>query len=201
MKKQLGVSDIFFPLPAMLVVSGCGDNANIITVVWGGIVSATPPTFGITLYKQRHSLQLIRETQEFTVNIPSVDMVNETDYCGLVSGKKTNKFIDTGLTAITGSIIATPIIKECHYNLECKVIQEIELGDWILVLGEIVETHIDENKLVKFGDTSRIDISKVKPLTYCGGAREYWGLGEKAGEAFSIGKSIKEKAVLVPNGK
>lgn len=61
-----------------------------------------------------------------------------------------------------------------------------------LVLGEIVETHIDENKLVHTNGKSHIDISQVKPLAYCVGVREYWRLGEKVAEAFSAGKSIRE---------
>ena len=148
MKKQLGASDAFFPIPATLVVSGSGNEANIITIVWIGIVSSTPPTIGISLYKERHSLELIMKTGEFTVNIASADLVKETDYCGMVSGKKTNKFNDTGFTPIQGTVVKSPIIKECPYNMECKVVGKMEMGDWILVLGEIVETHIDDDKII-----------------------------------------------------
>ncbi|MCE5284471.1 MAG: flavin reductase family protein [Pelosinus sp.] len=190
MKKQLGPLDLLFPAPVMLVVSGIGDNANIMTVVWGSIVSGKPPTIGIAVHKNRYSLQLIRENKEFTVNIPSKDIVSQADYCGLVSGNKTNKFMDTGLTAIDGSIVKTPLIKECPYNMECKVTQEVEVGDWILVLGEIVETYLDENKLVQPKRISP-DYAQIQPLSYFGNAREYRSIGEKCGEAFSIGKSIK----------
>jgi flavin reductase (DIM6/NTAB) family NADH-FMN oxidoreductase RutF len=174
----------------MLVVSGTGDNANIMTVVWGSIVSGNPPTIGIAVNKHRYSLELIRENREFTVNIPSKDLVAEADYCGLASGSKTNKFLDTGLTAIDGSIVKTPLIKECPYNIECKVIQEVEVGDWILVLGEIVEAHIDEDKLVK-SDRIIPDYAKIQPPSYFGNAREYRGIGEICGDAFSIGKSLR----------
>lgn len=188
MKKQLGASDTYFPVPATLVVSGSGKETNIATIVWSGIVSSTPPTIGVSFYKGRYSLELITKTGEFTVNIPSGELVKETDYCGLVSGKKTNKFSDTGFTPIPGSIVKSPIIKECPYNMECKVVQQIELGDWILVLGEIVETHIDEDKISKNNEKNKIDVSKVNPLTYCAGIREYWQLGDKVGEGFSAGK-------------
>ena len=188
MKKQLGASDTFFPIPTTLVVSGNEKEANIVTIVWSGIVSSTPPTIGISLYKDRYSLELIRATGEFTVNIPSAEFVKETDYCGIVSGKKTNKFSDTGFTPIPGSVVKSPIIKECPYNMECKVVQEIELGDWVLVLGEIVETHIDEDKIRDYKGKNKIDISKVNPLTYCAGIREYWQLGDKVGKDSVLGR-------------
>jgi len=190
MKKQLGASDTFFPVPATLVVSGSGNEANIITVVWSGIVSSTPPTIGISLYKERYSLELIRKTGEFTVNIASADLVKETDYCGIISGRKTNKFSDTGLTPLPGAVVKSPIIEQCPYNMECKVVGEMELGDWILVLGEIVETHIDEDKIVENKEKNKIEISKVNPLTYCAGIREYWQLGDKVGDAFNVGKQL-----------
>lgn len=191
MKKQLGASDTYFPVPTTLVVSGSGKETNIATIVWSGIVSSTPPTIGVSFYKERYSLELITKTGEFTVNIPSAEFVKETDYCGIVSGKRTNKFSDTGFTPIPGSVVKSSIIKECPYNMECKVVQQIELGDWILVLGEIVETHIDEDKILDNNGKNKIDVSKVNPLTYCAGIREYWQLGDKVGEGFSAGKKTK----------
>jgi len=190
MKRRLGKQDIIFPIPAALVVSGNENTSNIITVAWIGIVSSTPPTIGISLRKNRYSLELIRESREFTVNIPSSDYYKETDYCGIVTGKERNKFTDTSLTPLPGTQINTPIIKECPYNIECRVTQEIELGDYILILGEIVETHIDEDK-IEVG--KKIDISKVNPLVYCATVREYWDLGQKLGNAFQAGKGLKEE--------
>lgn len=191
MKQPLGPLDLLFPASVMLVVSGAGDSANIMTAVWGSIVSGNPPTIGISIHKQRHSLKLIREIGEFTVNIPSKDLVSEADYCGLVSGSKIDKFKDTGLTPIDGSIVKSPLIEECPYNIECKAAQEVEVGDWVLVLGEIVAAHVDEDKLVR-SDRIILDYAKIQPLSYLGNAREYRGIGEKCGDAFSIGKSLKK---------
>ena len=73
MKQQLGPSNALFPVPASLVVSGTGEEANIITIAWIGIVSATPPTVALSIKKSRHSLGKMRELGEFTVNIPTAD--------------------------------------------------------------------------------------------------------------------------------
>ena len=68
----------------------------------------------------RHTLTLIRETGEFTVNVPSVALVEAVDYCGLVSGRNTDKFADTGLTPIRSELVDAPYVQECPLVLECK---------------------------------------------------------------------------------
>jgi flavin reductase (DIM6/NTAB) family NADH-FMN oxidoreductase RutF len=189
MKVNLGAQNIFFPVPAALVVSGVGDSLNIITLSWIGMASSTPPTVGISVKSSRHTLGLIRQTREFTVNIPSSGQYAEVDYCGIVSGRKRDKFSDTGLTPLEGSKVSTSIIKECPFNIECIVVDEIKLGEYFLVLGEIVESHVDEDKMGTHRKGS-IDISKVDPLVYCASVREYWKLGNKLGDAFNVGNKI-----------
>ncbi len=188
MKIQLGPSDIFFPVPAALIVSGTWEKPNIITVAWIGIMSSDPPVIAISLKKSRYSLALIRDSNEFTVNIPPAELFKETDYCGIVSGRKRNKFKDTNFTPLKSTKIDTPIIKECPFNMECKVIKEVEVGQWLAFFGEIVETHIDEDKINK--SNMKIDISKVNPLVYCATVREYWELGKKLGNGFHAGKEL-----------
>ena len=192
MKKQLGPSDSIFPVPAALIVSGVNEEANIITIARIGIPSPTPPTIGISVKKSRYSLGLIRKTNEFSVNIPSASLFKAVDYCGIVTGRERNKFEDTGLTPMESSKIKPPIIKECPYNIECKVIHDVMFGDWALIMGEIVETHIDKDK----ADASKymgIDISKINPLVYCARVREYWTMGNILGIGLKAGKEIKEE--------
>jgi flavin reductase (DIM6/NTAB) family NADH-FMN oxidoreductase RutF len=192
MKKQLGPSDTIFPVPAALIVSGVNEEANIITIAWIGIASLTPPTIGISVKKSRYSLGLIRKTNEFSVNIPPASLFEEVDYCGMATGRKRNKFEDTGFTPLESSKIKPPIIKECPYNIECKVTHDIMIGDWAHILGEIVETHIDKDKT----DASKrmgIDISKIDPLVYCARVREYRTIGNILGFGLQAGKEIREK--------
>ena len=192
MKKQLGPSDTIFPVPAALIVSGINENANIITIARIGIPTPEPPTIGISVKNSRYSLGLIRKTGEFSVNIPPASLFKEVDYCGITTGRKRNKFEDTGFTPMESSKIKPPIIKECPYNIECRVIHDVMIGDWALIMGEVLETHIDEDK----ADASKhrgIDISKINPLVYCARAREYRTIGKILGFGLQAGKHIKEK--------
>jgi flavin reductase (DIM6/NTAB) family NADH-FMN oxidoreductase RutF len=192
MKKQLGPSDRIFPVPAALIVSGINEDANIITIARIGIPSPTPPMIGISVKNSRYSLGLIRKTNEFSVNIPPASLFKEVDYCGMTTGRKRKKFADTGFTPMESSKIKPPIIRECPYNIECKVTHDIMLGDWALILGEIVETHIDSDK-VDASKRAGIDISKINPLVYCARVREYWTIGHMLGIGLNAGKEIKEK--------
>lgn len=189
MKKQLGPSDAIFPVPAALIVSGIKEEANIITLAWIGIASSTPPTIGISIRKTRYSLELIRKTGEFSVNFPSASIYKEVDYCGITTGREKNKFKEAGLTPIESKKIKPPIIKECPYNIECRVSQEIIIGDYTHILGEVLESHVDVDKAAS-SERAGFDMSKINPLVYFAEAREYWSIGEKLGYSFNVGKEI-----------
>jgi flavin reductase (DIM6/NTAB) family NADH-FMN oxidoreductase RutF len=191
MKRRLGPSDILFPVPAVLVASGSLEEPNVLAVAWIGIVGSAPPMLAISLHKTRYSLEIIRKTKEFTVNIPQARHFREVDYCGLVSGRTRRKVLDCGFTTIPGSIVKAPLIAECPFNLECKVSRETTFGDWVVIFAEIVETHVDADKLNP--ETGKIDVSKVDPLVYCATIREYWNLGTRLGLGFNAGKELKRK--------
>jgi len=162
----------------------------VLTVAWIGMMGSDPPVLAISLKKGRHSLAVIRKEREFTVNIPSSKLFRETDYCGLVSGKRRQKFQDSGLTAMAPLVVRAPLVKECPFNLECRVIHEVGLGDWVVLFGEIVETHVDVDKI---DSTGKIDMVGMDPLVYCATVREYWSLGTRLGFAFRAGKQLVRK--------
>ena len=186
MKERLGPKDIFFPIPASLIVSGAKNELNIATVAWIGIMGSNPPTIAISLEQSRYTLKLIKKYSEFSVNIPTVKSMAEADYCGLVTGENENKFDKSKFTPIPASIIGTPIIEECPYNIECIVNKIFSVNNWNIVIGEIVETHIDDDKC----ENGSIDIAKVDPLVYCSTIREYWSIGNKIGDGFSEGLKL-----------
>lgn len=175
-------------LPVPLVMATCADGdgkSNIITLAWVGNVCSEPPMIGISVRPPRHSHALIKESGEFVVNIPSTSLAREVDYCGVASGRDVDKFKETGLTAVPGSKVGAPLIKECPINIECKVSQIVSLGTHDLFIGEVVAVHVDEEVLI---GQARIDVEKADPLAYA--AHEYWSLKEKVG---SYGFTAKDK--------
>ncbi len=188
MKQRLGATDRLYPMPVPLVVGGSGDTVDALPVAWIGIASATPPSVGMALRRTRRTLELIADGGEFTVNVPSVSLAAQVDYFGLVSGRQRDKFADTGLTLTSSAIVRTPIIEQCPYNMECRVTTSVEMGEYLLVVGEVVETHANEEVLGPAGD--KVDIDKLDPLVYLAGVREYRGLSPKVADAFSVGRTV-----------
>jgi flavin reductase (DIM6/NTAB) family NADH-FMN oxidoreductase RutF len=190
MKKRLGALERLFPMPCVLVVGGTMEEADPITVAWINVIASTPPTVVMGLRDTRRSLELIRQTGELTVNVPSTKDVAAVDLCGLVSGHKADKIAASGLTLEPGVALNTPMIAECAYNLECRVTQEERVGAYVIVFAEIIEAHAEESILVP-GTDSVVDMDALDPITYIPGAREYRGLGAKLADAYSIGKTLQ----------
>lgn len=168
------ISSSLFPIGVFLISCGeIGKNANIVTMGWVIPISSNPPLLGISLRKKRHSYKLIKRSNDFVVNIPTRDILKETDYCGNVSGRDVDKFEKTGLTPIPGKIIKSPLIKECPINLECKVIKDIELGDHNFIIGEIVSKSVNEEIL---NERKKPDINKINLFSY--GLNKYFAVRE-----------------------
>jgi len=190
MKKRLGPVERLFPMPCVLVVGGTMDEADALAVAWINVVSSTPPTLAMGLRNNRRTLALIRDNGgEFTVNIPGTALAAQVDYCGITSGNTADKFADSGLTLVPGAQVGAPIIEECPYNIECRTTHEVEVGDYVVIFGEIVECHAEESILREGTDIAEMDW--LDPLIYCAGVREYRGLGPKLHDAYSIGKTIR----------
>ncbi len=179
-----------FPCPTGLIVTGTMEKANIVTISWISLLTSSPPTIGISVGTKGYSGSMIKKGSEFTVNIASVDIMVEADFCGITSGRDTDKFARTGLTKIESKIVKPPIIKECPLNLECVLVSSGMFGTTNHFAGKIVETHIDTDKLSETGDHKSFSIEAINPLIYIGGAREYRQIGKKVGDAYTIGKNL-----------
>jgi flavin reductase (DIM6/NTAB) family NADH-FMN oxidoreductase RutF len=187
-KKNLGAITALVPLPAVMVSCQKPDSQpNIITISWTGIVCSEPPMISISVRKNRHSYDLIKNTGEFVVNITNHKLAKATDLCGTYSGRDYDKFEMAGLTPEKASKVRVPMIAECPINMECQVRTRIELGSHDIFIAEIVATHADESILID----GRFDIEKLDPLIYCTKARQYWsGLSRIEGKyGFTVEKS------------
>ena len=189
-KKTLGPGITFFPQPATWIVSVDSEGTiDVMTASWVSLVSKTPPTIGLSLHHNRQSYANIRQSGVFTVNVIPSDQVVAGDYCGLVSGRVVDKLAATDLTPTAALHIVAPILAESPLNLECRVTSEVAIGDYQLILGEVLEIHIAAAACHDNG----YDATVIDPLVYLGGIREYWRLGDKAGTAYSVGKVLLPK--------
>ena len=189
-KILLKPSDYLYPQPVVLVGTKVNDTPNFTTVSWAGFANESPPMISIALNRCRHTLKGIKQSNVFSVNIPSTIMVKETDYCGIVSGAKVNKVNACQFTIFYGKLSDAPLIEQCPVNLECEVIQTIDLDSHSLIIGKIAHVHISENCLTD----GQPDINKIKPIAYITGhTGQYHAVGVFLGDAYSVGKNIMKQ--------
>lgn len=188
MKKSLGVNNLIFPNPA-LVVCTYDENAepNAITLAWGGIASSGPESVSIAVRPSRYSYEALMRTKAFTLNLPSVEYAAEVDYFGLVSGRKHRKFATTGLTPVRGEFVDAPYIAEFPCSMECVVTHTTDISAHTLFIGEVKDVKLDDALLNEAGE---ILWDKARILTFDSGRKVYRAPGEEVGAAYSIGKKF-----------
>ena len=158
------------PVPAVMV--SCGSRKpNIITIAWTGIVNSNPPMTYISVRKERYSHNIIENTGEFVINLCSEELAFATDFCGVRSGRDTDKFKEMKLTPERAEIVRCPMIKESPVNIECRVREIIELGSHDMFIADILKVHVDEQYIDRSG---RIRLDQASLVAYNHG--EYFGL-------------------------
>lgn len=147
MKKKISVSianRLINSGPVVLVTTSWQGKDNIITIAWQTPVSHSPMLVAISVGKTRYSHELLEKSKEFVINIPAVNLLKETAFCGKVSGRKVDKFKESGLTLIKADKVNAPLIKECVGHLECKLVETVPSGDHTIFVGEVVTAWVDE---------------------------------------------------------
>ena len=186
-KTLLGPKALIYPMPALLIGANVDDKPNFMTAAWCGIVNGSPPMISVAIRPQRHTHKGIRQNLSFSANISSVDLVKETDYCGVTSGSKVDKVEACQFSVFYGKLGSAPLIEQCPINLECTVVHILELGSHSLFVGRVEETYVSENCLTE----GKPDVNKLKPLICSTSpARQYHAFGEAIAEAWSVGKDF-----------
>jgi flavin reductase (DIM6/NTAB) family NADH-FMN oxidoreductase RutF len=135
---------LFPTFPVVIAVAGEGDKANPITLAMAHVFSFEPPMVGIGVNQGRHSYELLKEHPEFVVALPGHSQARETLATGSHSGRDGDKWHKVGLTKVPSKVVTVPSIRECPVNLECKVVQELETGDHVWFVGEVVAHTVAE---------------------------------------------------------
>ena len=169
-----------YPSPAGLIVSiDENGKSNIMTA--GEIFNIglkEPAIIGIAIRKATYTHSLISKTMEFTVNFPTVEILDKVDLVGTISGRKgLDKFAAYDLTPLKSDKVLPPIIEECPVNLECKALSITEVGDHDLILGNVVSMYVDSDKL---DENQKIQIEKIDGFLYAEWG--YYSFGTKLGD-------------------
>lgn len=178
-----------YPIPAVMVSCGNLEKSNIITVAWTGILNTNPATCYISVRPERYSHDIIKRSGEFVINLTTKNLVYATDWCGVKTGAKVDKFKEMNLHKEKAKFVKAPLIKESPVSIECKVKQIIPLGSHDMFIAEVLSIDVDEKYINEKGT---FDISKCDLIAYANGG--YYPLGEKIGKfGYSVAKKKKKK--------
>ena len=178
-----------YPLPAVMVSCGTLEKSNIITVAWTGIINTDPAMVYISVRPSRYSYELIKSQGEFVINLTNNELARATDWCGVRSGAKYDKFKEMKLHKEKANFVKCPMIKESPVSLECKVKEIKELGSHHMFIAEVLAINSDDKYI---NDKGAFDISKCNLIAYLNG--HYYQMGKKIGKfVFSVQKKKKSK--------
>lgn len=178
---------VLAPLPAALVTCSDGSGQkNVLTAAWTGIVNTRPPMAYVSVRPERFSCGFIKETGEFAINLTTSKMAKEVDFCGMKSGRDTDKFAKCRFTVCQGKTVDCPVIGESPLALECRVNKTIDLGSHIMFIADITGISADERYIDSKG---KINLEQAGIMAYSHG--NYFALGRKLGD---FGFSVRKKS-------
>ncbi|GFK92842.1 Flavoredoxin [Fundidesulfovibrio magnetotacticus] len=187
--KDIGPVNALYPSLTTIVGCVADGRANFLAVAHVGIMNHGQPqylTFGIN--KAHHSGRGILEHGEFSVNIPDQDLMVETDYVGIVTGKNTDK---SGVFEhFTGELAHAPLIRACPVAMECRLYKTLDFETHDVFVGEVVKTWAREDVLT---DKGKPDPARVRPLLFDMATLGYYALGAKVGDCWNAGKALKRR--------
>lgn len=148
----------------LLVSTNRSGRSNVMTIGWGLIgVFWGKPVFVVSIRGSCYTREFIKESEEFTVNVPTEDMKDVVQYCGEVSGREHDKFSECKLDLLKSRFVRTPIIRQCKLHYECRVIHKFDviprqnlLRYFVRLIAarieEILHHHSDKYRSLYFGE-------------------------------------------------
>ena len=186
--KSLGPVNALYPMPTTLVGATVNGKPNFLAVAHVGILNhGTPQYLSIGLGKVHYSNAGIHENRTFSICMPSEDLMAQTDYCGIMTGKKTDKA--ALFDVFYGQLETAPMIRQCPINMELKLHDVLDYPTHDIFIGELVDTYADDHVL----NGGKIDVTLLRPLLFDMASTQYFGLGGVLGRCWNVGKSLKPK--------
>lgn len=189
-RQAIGAKNALYPSLTTIVGADVNGKPNWITIAHVGIMNHAhgeiPQYLSIGLHSSHYTNKGIHEHKEFSINIPSQQMLKITDYAGLVTGEKIDK--STLFPVERGSLAHAPLIANCPASMELKLAQTVKLGQHEIFIGELVNTYIDEKCL----NNGKPDLAQIDPLLFDFMMIDYWSLGKRTGKPWRDGKSLKK---------
>jgi flavin reductase (DIM6/NTAB) family NADH-FMN oxidoreductase RutF len=161
---------VIIPRPiAFISTIGANESLNVAPFSYFCPITNKPPLIGVSINSRRgepkDTLRNIREMGEFVVNIVTEDLLSRMVQTSGEWPADVDEFQLAGLTPVPSERVKPPRVAESPVNLECRLFQEVPLGETTLVIGEILRGHVDESVVTD----GRVDALKLQPVGRLGG--------------------------------
>lgn len=189
MKQDWKPGTMIYPLPAVLVSCGATPQEyNVFTVSWTGTICSDPPMCYISVRPERHSYDIIKRNGCFVINLTNSALARATDFCGVRSGRDTDKFKEMNLTPGKALKVAAPAIQESPVSIECEVVEIKPLGSHDMFIAKVVNVQVDERYILEDG---KLDMAAMDLIAYTHG--QYFDVNNPKG---FFGWSVRKKKVI-----
>ena len=131
------------PGPVVLLTTQWKGRSNVMTMSWHMMMEFVPPLIGCVVSNRNYTFEILRETNECVINVPTAELAKKVVACGNVSGRRLNKFEKYGLTTEPAASVKAPLIAECYANLECRVADTRMVESYCMFVLEVVKAWID----------------------------------------------------------
>ena len=196
-RRNFNPGTLLGPLPAVLVTVGDMERAGVLTVAWCGILSSTPARAYVSVRPSRYSHSFLKENGEFVINLTTEELAYATDYAGIYTGAKVDKFEKLSLTKLESEKVAPPTIAQSPLSLECRVFEVLEMGTHDVFMADILSVSVRDDIIDEKG---KICLERAGLLAYAHG--EYFALGRSLGRfGFSTDKKAPSAAKKAASSK
>jgi flavin reductase (DIM6/NTAB) family NADH-FMN oxidoreductase RutF len=188
MKTKIGTNPYIYPIPITLVGANVAGKPNFVTIGDVGLLGINPPIVAISSHAQHYTNQGILENKTFSINFPTSEMLAETDYCGIVSGRDEDKA--SLFTVFYGELENAPMIVACPVNLECRVVKEFSIQHRQVFVGEVVQTYVSNRFIKEVEGCKQIaNLTQLDPIIYALDNR-YYRIGDAIGVGYREGRKL-----------
>jgi flavin reductase (DIM6/NTAB) family NADH-FMN oxidoreductase RutF len=176
------------PMVVSILGTRYQDRPNFMALGWQCRANHQPPMLAIGVHASHATHAGIIECKCFSVNFPSVDLMELTDLAGIISGETWDK---SGLFTVFTGTTGAPMIEECPLCLECELVETVSLPTNTVFIGEIKDAFADESVLEK----GNPNLAKLDPLLLTMPDNAYWKTGGSVGRAWKAGRALKDQLV------
>ena len=186
-KIDIGKQGFIYPMPMTLVGADIGGKPTFMPLAWVNRIAYNPPRLMVAMNKAHATNEGIRQHGQFSVNLPSVDMMAKVDWAGLVSAREVDKGREFEI--FRGSLEHAPMLAECPLTLECTLCRAVDVEGVEIFIGDIAGTWTEE----RFLTGGKPDLPKMKPFVLTMPDNRYWAVGDTIADAWKIGRTYEPK--------